>query len=305
MFEQLLVPLDGSELAEAALPAADALAKILDAGVTLVHVVEEDAPLEIHGQRHLSDPVEAEDYLAQVASRAFSVGTRLAWHVHSTEVRNVARSIASHADELGLGLIVMCTHGDGGMRDWLFGTIAQQVIAERKAPVLLIRPSVSDAAPPFTCQRFLVPLDGDRAHEQGLAVAAGLAEPCNAEIRLVCIVPTPATLSSERAAGARLTPLATAAALELDVVGARQYLNGQVEELEAQGLWAATEVRRGDPTSAIVQAAEEAQADMIILGTHGKAGMSAFWSESIAPRLSNRTPLPLLLVPVASTSDGE
>jgi nucleotide-binding universal stress UspA family protein len=299
MFEQILVPLDGSELAEVALPAADALAHILDAGVTLVHVIEKDAPPQIHGQRHLSDPVEAEDYLAEVANRAFSLGTRIAWHVHAAATRDVARSIATHVDELGPGLIVMCTHGSGGVRGWLFGSVAQQVIGRRKAPVLLILPSASDP-PPFACRRLLVPLDGDTEHEQGLAVAAGLAEPCRAEIRLVCIVPTPDTLRGEETAAARLLPMATAAALELDEAGARQYLSGQVRELEAQGLWASTEVRRGDPTSAIVQAAKEAEADVIILGTHGKAGMAAFWSESVAPQVTNQSRLPLLLVPVGA-----
>jgi nucleotide-binding universal stress UspA family protein len=299
MFEQLLVPLDGSELAEVALPAADALAEILDAGVTLVHVIEKDAPPEIHGQRHLSDPAEAEDYLAEVANRAFSTGTRITWHVHTAATRDVARSIAAHVDELGPGLIVMCTHGSSGVRDWIFGSIAQQVIGRRKAPVLLIPPSSSDP-PPFACRRLLVPLDGSTEHEQGLAVAAGLAEPCEAEIRLVCIVPTPGTLRGEETAAAMLLPMATAAALELDEAGAQHYLDRQVEELEEQGLWATTEVRRGDPTQVIVEAAQEEETDIIILGTHGKAGMNAFWSESVAPQVSSRTPLPLLLVPVGA-----
>jgi nucleotide-binding universal stress UspA family protein len=184
------------------------------------------------------------------------------------------------------------------VRDWLFGSVAQQVIAQRRAPVLLIQPSVSDAVPPFACRHLLVPLDGDPEHEQGLAVAAGLAEPCQAEIYLVCIVPTRSTLSGERAASAMLLPTAAAAALELDEAGARRYLKHQVDLLEEQGLWATTEVRRGDPTSAIVQAAKETRADMILLGTHGKAGMNAFWSESVAPRVCSRARLPLLLVPV-------
>ena len=60
MFKHLLVPLDGSPLAEAALPAAAYLAQKLGASVTLLHVIEQDAPQEIHGERHLTDPDEAQ-----------------------------------------------------------------------------------------------------------------------------------------------------------------------------------------------------------------------------------------------------
>ena len=67
MFEHLLVPLDGSRLAEAALPAAATLSQILDARVTLIHVIGRRAPQEIHGEQHLSDPIDASAYLGGVA----------------------------------------------------------------------------------------------------------------------------------------------------------------------------------------------------------------------------------------------
>ena len=300
MFEHILVPLDGSDLAESALPAAAYLADVLDARVTLAHVVEEDAAQEVHGQRHLSDPAEARDYLAETAGAAFPLEAPVEWHVHSAQVRDVAQSIAAHVDELGPDLIVMCTHGSGGVRGWLLGSIAQQVIGLKKAPVLLLQPVVAGAAPPFECRRLLVPLDGDPEHEQGLALAAGLVEPCQAEIHLLCVVPTRGTLKSERAASARLLPGASVALLELDQEAANAYLERLVKELEGQGLWATTEVRRGDAASVIVQAAQDSDSDVVILGTHGKAGMEAFWSESVAAQVCNRANLPLLLVPVES-----
>jgi nucleotide-binding universal stress UspA family protein len=64
MFKRLLVPLDGSHLAEAALPAAAFLALKLNAVLTLVHIVERNAPEEIHGDRHLTNADEANAYLA-------------------------------------------------------------------------------------------------------------------------------------------------------------------------------------------------------------------------------------------------
>jgi len=298
MFEHLLVPLDGSWLAEAALPAAAYLAETLGAWVTLVHVVEQDAPQQIHGQRHLADPDEALVYLAEVAGRAFQSSVRVEWHVHTAPQRDVARSIVAHVDELAPDLIVMCTHGRGGLRTWLFGSIAQQVLALGATPVLLIQPSEADEAPPFACHRLLVPLDGDPEHEQGLAVAAGLVEPCRSQIHLLRVVPTLATLASRQAASARLLPGTTSALLDLDEAGAAEQLERVVQELEAQGLWATTEVRRGDPATAIVEVAKEEDAGLIVLGTHGKTGLEAFWSESVAPQVCNRSRVPLLLAPV-------
>jgi nucleotide-binding universal stress UspA family protein len=298
MFEHLLVPLDGSWLAEAALPAASYLAEVLGAWVTLVHVVEQDAPQQIHSDRHLVDPDEAEVYLEEVAGRAFPPGVRVEWHVHTAPQRDVARSIVAHVDELAPDLIVMCTHGQGGLQTWLFGSIAQQVIALGATPVLLIRPSDVDALPPFTCQKLLVPLDGNPEHEQGLAVAAGLVEPCKARMHLLRVVPTLGTLDSRQAASARLLPGTTSALLDLDQASAETQLQHLVEELEGQGLWATTDVRRGDPATVIAQVAQEEGASLVVLGTHGKTGLEAFWSESVAPQVCNRTRLPLLLVPV-------
>jgi nucleotide-binding universal stress UspA family protein len=298
MFKHLLVPLDGSRLAEAALPAAAHVAEALGASVTLVHVIERDAPREIHGERHLSNPDEAYAYLGEVAHTAFGSGVHVEQHVHTAEVRDVARSIAEHTGELGPDLIVMCTHGWGGVRGWLFGSIAQQVIGLGGTPVLLVQPSRAGGTPLFACRRLLVPLDGDPDHEQGLRVAAGLARACGAELHLVRVVPTLGTLPGEQATSARLLPGVTSALLDLDEEGAQRHLQQQAAQLEQQGLLAKAEVARGDPALVIVRSAEKAGADLIVMGTHGKAGMEAFWSESVAPQVCSRARVPLLLVPV-------
>jgi nucleotide-binding universal stress UspA family protein len=58
------------------------------------------------------------------------------------------------------------------------------------------------------------------------------------------------------------------------------------------------EVQRGDPAALIVRAAERISADLVVLGTHGRTGLEAFWSESVAPQVISRAHTPLLLVPV-------
>lgn len=298
MFEHLLVPLDGSRLAEAALPAAATLSKTLDARVTLIHVIERRAPQEIHGEQHLSDPAEASAYLGEVAARAFSPGVHVEQHVHTAEVRDVARSIVEHADELGPDLVVMCTHGRGGLRTWLLGSIAQQVIALRATPVLLIQPDGAAATPDFACRRLLVPLDGNPDHEQGLGVATALARACAAALHLLMVVPTPGTLSGEHGTTARLLPTATSAWLDMSEENARAHLRQKAIGLQAVGLGTTTEVCRGDPASAIVRTAQRMEADLVVMGTRGKRGMDAFWSGSVAAQVSSRSRVPLLLMPV-------
>jgi nucleotide-binding universal stress UspA family protein len=305
MFNHLLIPLDGSRLAEAALPPAAYLAEALGAWITLVHVIERDAPQEIHGEPHLTNPDQARAYLDNIAVNSFPAGLRIDRHVHTAEVPDVARSIVEHVGELGPDLIVMCTHGQGGLRTRLFGSIAQQIIALGGAPVLLIQPSSGRRVPEFGCRRLLVPLDGNPDHEQGLSLAADLAHACKADLRLVMVVPTLSTVSGLQAASARLLPGVTSALLDLTHDEARSYLGGQVQMLQALGLAVEAEVSRGDPARVIVRTAQKARANLIVLGTHGKSGMEAFWSGSVAPEVTSRSRLPLLLVPVGeSVSDS-
>ena len=100
MFKHLLVPLDGSHLAEAALPAAACLAEHLDASITLIHIIERDASGEIHGEHHLTTPAEANIYLEAVARRALPTDIRADCHVHTVGTADLPQSILDHVEEL-------------------------------------------------------------------------------------------------------------------------------------------------------------------------------------------------------------
>jgi nucleotide-binding universal stress UspA family protein len=296
MFKHLLVPLDGSSLAEVALPYAEFLAAKLGGTVTLIHVLERNPPQTVHGAAHLTDAGSAKRYLDEVAALAFPPGVKVAKHVHTGEVSEVARSIVEHAGEFKPDLIVMCTHGSGDLRDLLFGSIAQQVISLGTTAVLLIPPTASPKAPTFACRCVLVPLDGDQSHEQAIQAAVEFARICSAAVHLLMVVHTPNTLAGERAAASRMLPGATAELLNLTEQGAQEYLRNQVARLQATGLTLTAEVARGDPAKTIVATAKRIDADLIALGTHGKSGMDAFWQGSVAPKVSSQSNIPLLLV---------
>jgi nucleotide-binding universal stress UspA family protein len=179
----------------------------------------------------------------------------------------------------------------------MFGSKAQQVIALEKTPILLIPPT-RQAGLEFQCTRIVVPLDGNAEHEQGLRVATELAQVCRAAQHLVFVIPTVGRLKGEDAATGRLLPHTMSALLDMQQEEAAEYLGCHIVNLREAGLTISAEVARGDAVTAIVAAARRTQADLIVMGTHGKAGMEAFWSGSVTPLVSDRSPVPLLLVPI-------
>ncbi len=295
-FRHLLVPLDGSRLAESALPAAAELARRFGARLTLLHVLEYGAPTTVHGERHLADAEAAAAYLAQVGERLASKGLSVEAHVHPNLERDVAGSIVGHAAELGADLVALTTHGSGGLRDFIVGSIAQQVVARGNTPVLLVRPQFIAPDRPFVVHRLLVPLDGTPDSERALPLAEALAHTWGAEVILVRVVPTRASLAGEQAAVAAMLPSATAAALELEQDRAREYLDQLVEKLRAQGIPASADVVRGDPISMVPEVARRRGANLVVMATHGRAGLDAFWSGSIGCRLADRLRVPLLML---------
>lgn len=295
MFKNILVPLDGSRLSEAALQPAAVLAARLGAQVVLLHVIEQDAPAEVHKEHHLTDPEEARAYLEKVAKLAFPGDVKVETHVHTAPVSDVADSIVEHAtSEFEPDLIVTCTHGRGGMRDVLFGSIAQQVVAQGRTPLLLVKPEVTG----FRLQTILAPLDPDSIHDDGLPLTEELAKTFEAELVLLSVVPTFSTLTGEEAAASSLMPGTTQAMLDIREETARAHLKEHVESLEKQGIRASAEIARGDPGPTIAWTADHSNCDMIVLSTHGKAGMGAFWSRSVAPQVAQRAKTPLLLIPL-------
>jgi nucleotide-binding universal stress UspA family protein len=297
MFKHLLVPLDGSTLAETALPAAAYLARLVPARVTLLHLIERHPPGEVHHHdRHLTNAAEATAYLDEIKQRAFSE-VEVDCHVHTSEIDDVARSIVEHIGELAPDLIVMCTHGQGGWRRRLSGSKAQQVIALSKLPILLIPPA-PQARATFGCTRILVPLDGETEHEQGLRAAIDLARLCQAALQLVYVIPTVDRLKGDDLATGRFMPHTMSVILDMQQEEAAEYLGCHIVNLREAGLAVTAEVVRGDEAGAIVAAAKRQQADLIAMGTHGKSGMDAIWSGSLTPVISDRSPVPLLLVPI-------
>ena len=295
--KNILVPLDGSKLSESVLPLATMLAQQNQARLILFHVVEQKPPDTVHGEHHLTDQQEASAYLDRVC-HSLPDNLIIDQHVHSSAEKNVAVSIVEHSRELGVDMIAMCAHGQSGLQKRIFGNIAQDVLNMGDVPVLLLSPEKELKAESCSCKCILVPLDGDPDHEAGLEMAVELSQSCHASLHLVMVIHELSTLPGEQAASAVLLPTATSALLEIGCEEGELYLAELMGKLLDRHIPVTGEVQRGDPAKEIVRAAREFQADMIVLGTHSKTAMDAFWSGSVTPKIAAQSHLPLLLVPV-------
>jgi nucleotide-binding universal stress UspA family protein len=298
MIRHLLVPLDGSPLAESVLPVAAGLAKKIKTDITLIHIVEKDPPEKIHGQHHLTSSEQAKTYLKSISELEIFNGIEVEIHVHRERVQNIPLSIAEHTKELHQDLIVMCTHGSGGLQEFLFGSIAQKVISIGKKPLLLINPSSINSVKECKFNNFLIPLDGNPDHEQAVHFASWLAEKCGAGVHLLMAIPYFGTMSGKITASNRFLPGTTAKMMDMIIPDALEYLEKIQNELAAGDLKVTTSATRDNPEKAVIDTAKVINADLIILATHGTRGVDAFWEGSVTLKLSKISRTPLLLIPV-------
>lgn len=297
--KRVLVPLDGSHLAEGAVPIALRLAEACGAEITLLHVIERAAPSSIHGEPHLAEETEAEAYLAGLARELAERGATVDYHVHEVPVGDVARSIADHADEHESEIVVVSTHGGGDLRRGLFGSIAQRVLQICRRPVLLVRTErAPEVHPPFDPATIMVPLDATAASEKALPLASALARALKAQLRLVMVVPTLGTIGGEHRPQAALLPGTTRVLLDAREERAAAYLGDLIDSLSAAGVPSIGEVRRGAPVEELATDAAEHGDGLVVAATHGRAGLQAIWVASVATRLLKRTTAPILLIPI-------
>ena len=293
-FRHLLIPLDGSEMSEAVVPSAARLASLTGAMVTLLHLIEKDAPALVHGNRHITVREEAEIYLQHVAATYFP-GQNVNWHVHIEGTPSVARGVSSHVVEFNPDLIIMCAHKHIG---WFRGCLGQQVVHNAMPPVLLLR-YVDTISTGFPFHRILIPLDGNPEHESGVAVGGALARLSGAPVDLLQVVPTRATLSGDQGVASSYLPAAIEALLDLAEDQARKYLAAHLERLHQGGVTGAATIVRGEPFEEIISFTERIKPDLIILGTHGKIGTKAFWAGSVAQRILESCNTTFLLTPAS------
>ncbi len=288
-FTRILVPLDGSRLAEAVLPAAASLASKLGAELLLLHVLELQAPAEVHGEPHLAEEPDAFVYLEEKARELRDQGFSVESHVHERRVDDVATAIDVHAHEMSADLIAMCAHGRSNLRTRLMGSIAERILRGGSVPILLRTVRRADGQD-FDLHNLLVPIDFGHDVDTALAAARALAPAYEATVTLLAAVePSPRATS-------RLLPGASAALRQAEF----EDLGHRVAEL-ADGLRpelgeVRSVVAQQPPTDAILSVSESLPADVIVLVTHAHGGISTWYDPSTGQQLLKRPDLTLLLI---------
>ena len=170
MFKRILVPLDGSELAEGILPHARAMASTFGACVTLLHVSETPPQASVNVFDWSLRKAEAEAYLVEQAASFQRAGLRVEYRLLEGPA---APRIVAYAEQQKIDLIVMSSHGRGGLSRWNISHIAQKVLQQTSSSILLVRAEHAGLEPAATARygRILAPLDGSRRAECVLPVA--------------------------------------------------------------------------------------------------------------------------------------
>lgn len=304
---QILVPLDGSELAEKALPHAIALAQATSGGLTLLRIVQPITFIDPIGgalppspalwEVWAGEPQLALDYLQAVADKLRD--TELV--VQTTVLEgDPASEIVSYAEKHPeVSRVVMSSHGRSGLGRWVMGSVAEKVLHASPVPLLVVRPESDEpdeaalAVPEY--KTILVPLDGSELAEKALGEAQTLAEKMGATVVLVSVASTPFDLVLAKRRGAEAwspTPWDEAAQhlkSKLDAVSRR---------LEAEHLVVEARLTYGDPADEILKLSEELGADIIVMATHGRGGLAGLLIGSVATRVVQAARVPVLLVRV-------
>jgi nucleotide-binding universal stress UspA family protein len=283
MLNHILVPLDGSSLAECVLPHVLALAPAMDARLTLLHALE----LPRESKEGLAiDPVDwqlkkrrAESYLNGIADRLQNAGL----NVESVIVEGLsAECIVDFAHNNDIDLIALSTHGRSGLSGWNVSSVVQKIILRSYKSILLVRAyKVIDTIEKLSYHRLFVGLDGSTRAEFILPMATNLAKFYNAELILGTVICRP-EIVNRFPISEEDTELITRIA-ERNFKATSHYYKQLQTQLSLQGINLQTRMVINDNMSdALHEMVEEVDADLVMLVAHGRSGSGRFTYGSVA-----------------------
>jgi nucleotide-binding universal stress UspA family protein len=284
------VPLDGSPLAERAVPVACALARRWDAPVRLVHVHSALVPEPIYVEglavidEHLRSQRREHERAYMQQSRRLVEGTPVEAVILEGRV---APALAAEARRSEAQLVVMTTHGRGGLERLWLGSVADELAHGSPAPLLLLRPEEGAPAPAF--HRVLVAVDGSAFADSVLGPATRVAQP-GAQLTLLTVVePVAWTL--------RPTDLGMGVPGQAEREGeAARQLERAAEPLRSRGFDVRVRVASADHVAAcILDTARDLDADLVAIATHGRSAVARAALGSVADKVVRGAHRPVLL----------
>lgn len=287
---RILIPLDGSSLAEQAIRPAIAYAQQAAEApeILLARVVQPnyytDLGFAVGAAEVLAADLQqadqrAETYLESLIQHNYTPGLTLRAVVLDG---NPAEALSAFVQEAGIDFMYLTSHGRTGLSRMVMGSVAERLAREARVPTVLFRPDQGGMFQlkrdePFT---ILVPLDGSELSESIIDSAAMLARTLQGAIRLVRVVPP--------MQGSSLADKMLAQEVERELSGIQQ-------RLESRGITTYQAISWGEPVERIVAAAQEYQTDLIAMATHGRVGVDQLRQGSMMLDIWHHTKLPMLV----------
>jgi len=304
MYKRVLVPLDGSELAEVVFSYATELAARLELDLVLLHVVdphERDlVPLHRAYVERAAEVLRRQSEELQKKADIQPKGEGVAAR-GELAVGHPAEEILECALRHDIDLILMATHGRSGIKRWALGSVADKVLRVSKTPVCLVRAGLSeeivhDKWPSIT---MLVPLDGSELAELVIPHVEALAKqlgPKLVDVVLLRVCELP-VVSSDYPPTADLTwEEHQAHEMARPTTVCEEYLAGVQEQLEGVGLRARSVVLKGKPADEITDYANKNLVNLIVMSTHGRSGIGRWAYGNVADRVLLGVSSPIFLV---------
>jgi nucleotide-binding universal stress UspA family protein len=293
MYDDILFPTDGSEGAATVLEHALDIAAETDATLHLLNVADtaRDSVTQVGGEVVDALETEGERIVDGAAERASDRGVATETAVLQGDPY---RTIVDYADEYGMDLLVMPTHGRKGLERFLLGSVTERVVRRANVPVLTVRPD-SDLAYPY--ENVLVPTDGSDCAGAALGVGIDEAAAADAALHLLSVVDT-ASLGVDVRAQMQIDALEANAA---DFVEEAETRASEAGIADVTGVVEFSSSIR----AAIVEYVEDHDVDLVVVGTHGRTGVDRYLLGSVAEQLLRTVPVPVLIVREPEPADEE
>lgn len=292
MFEKVLVPLDGSKIAEQVFPFVAELATAFSSEVICAGVCE---PEESENSQacQLYQNNQAELLKSKIGTNAKLKSIVLPGRA--------ADEILSYAAKNNISLVIMTSHGRSDIKPWSLGSTVEKVLHKVEAPLLIVRATEKSTAPGETglFSRVLAPLDGSEAGETTLPYLTGLMKQLHSETTLLRVL---ASGKHVHTIGGIDYVRFQDYDLNSTKAKAKEYLENIGSKLEGKTAITKRDVRVGDPAEEIVKCAKETKASLIILSSHGHSGIERWAYGSVTYKVLQTTDKSILLVPFARGS---
>ncbi|QSW98638.1 universal stress protein [Haloterrigena alkaliphila] len=276
MFERILVPVDGSDAASAALDHALDIASDRKASLYLCYVADTNEPSQTRVGTEVVDVLEGEgeDIVSDASERAADRGVAATTDVVQGATHD---AIVDYVESRDVDLVVMGTHGRDGLERYVIGSVAERVVNDSPVPVLTVR-GPGDATATYPYGSVLVPTDGSAHATTALRQGAAVASRHDAPLHLLTVVDE-SILGSDDDRTDRARDLLEDAAATAREAGADEVV---------------TDVRTGSVPREIVSYADLNDIDLVVMGTHGRNGLDQLLLGSITERVLRTAPVPVL-----------